>query len=197
MYLMSLWNHNVRTFLGSTFIVAYSFFALYASTNLNNQPQLSTKPPVTANAPGVQFIAQPNTPNPNTILSLVNQQRMAAGQTALIADARLEKIASARAADMVKRNYYGHRSPDGLYFYDVMKSNGLNANFSCENLDLMPSVSEQKAINDWLESTTGHKECLLNSTVGKAGYAATEFDQVFQEGKLTTLYVVVAIHTTN
>ncbi len=199
MYAMKFWNHEVRTVLGIMVIVAYCLFALNAMSHLRNtktitQTRVSSPAVIAPPATPIRFNASPDTPDPNIVLKLVNEQRTTAGQPALTADPELETIAKSRASDMVRRNYYAHKNPDGIYFYNLLESNGLHAGFSCENLDLMPSSSEQRAVSDWMNSTAGHKECLLNSSVIKSGYAVQKFDEVHENGQQITLYVVVAIH---
>ncbi len=47
------------------------------------------------------------------VLSLVNEERRRAGQSRLDTDPLLGEAARAHSADMAKRNYYSHVSPEG------------------------------------------------------------------------------------
>lgn len=151
------------------------------------QTQIAQKP--------VMFAATVDAPNPNDIMDLVNKTRKDKGLAPFVADEHLGELAAARAEDMAKRQYYAHRNPDGEYYYDLLRSYGIDSNYSCENLDLTFSPNISKFINDWTVSTKGHRECLLTEGNLKAGYATKKFTLVQYGGIETTAYVVVAIHS--
>jgi uncharacterized protein YkwD len=54
------------------------------------------------------------------VVSLLNQQRQAAGLVPLRVDTRIESLARQRSADMAKYNYFDHRHHDGRYVWDMM-----------------------------------------------------------------------------
>lgn len=147
----------------------------------------------------VQDPTQTNTPYDNNldasrILELVNETRESHGLNPLNEDTRLTQIAYARAEDMSKNDYYAHRSPTtGKYYYDLFPSWNIKADYSCENLDVEFTVDESQYVKDWYQSTKGHKECMLNKNVTSAGYAAIPFG----DQRTSTIYIVVAIHTTS
>lgn len=143
----------------------------------------------------VVFAAPAGVPDPNAIFNLVNEQRRNAGLPLLVADTSLAKLASDRAADMSTRRYYAHKNPDGQYFYDFLKPSENKSKYACENLDLEFTTNVGTYVNDWLNSTSGHRECMLNKTIRSAGYAAAPFETVDGNGVHTTSYVVVAIHS--
>src|SRR5688572_25275492 len=56
------------------------------------------------------FITHPEVPQ---LHELVNQERVKAGLSPLTIDERLTASSAAKCADMVAKNYWGHKSPDG------------------------------------------------------------------------------------
>lgn len=127
------------------------------------------------------------------VLKLVNFEREIAGRKALVTDRRITGIAQARLDDMVKNQYYAHLNPDGKYFYDLFADYKIATDYSCENLDIQFTTDERRYVHDWMESTKGHKECLLNKDITNAGYAVG----LFSSGAGHNIYLVVGIHTTS
>ncbi len=144
----------------------------------------------------VRFEATPDSPDPNQVFDLVNKERAANGSPVLVANAKLAKVAAERAADMAQRQYYAHKSPDGLYYYDLFPSEGIDVDYSCENLDItfVPDISQ--FINEWSASLKGHRECMNNPKLTQAGYAVTKMMLLEYGGKQVPAYLVVAIHST-
>lgn len=145
----------------------------------------------------VQFKLIPESPDPNQVFELVNKQRLSEGSPALVANEKLGAVAAARAADMAKRQYYAHKNPDGKYYYDLFPGNGVTADYSCENLDItfVPDISQ--FIDQWLASTKGHRNCMINPDLKVAGYAVTKMMLLQYGGKETPAYLVVAVHATD
>ncbi len=140
----------------------------------------------------VRFDQTTTGPDINLIFEEANHVRLKNGLTPLKPNLKLANIANVRAQDMAKRNYYDHKNPDGQYYYNYLPQLGFdNKNFSCENLDLQFTVLASQYVNDWLSSSKGHRECMLNAKISDAGYAVAESHQV--EGGQTA-YIVVAIH---
>lgn len=142
------------------------------------------------------FPQDSNLPNPNEILSLVNQARANEGLARLHANESLTEIATGRARDMAANHYYAHLDKSGKYYYDLLRQKKIATDYSCENLDMEFSRLPLPYVTDWLASSAGHRECLLNPQVTEAGYAVTTFDRVNYEGTPETAYIVVAIHAT-
>ena len=107
----------------------------------------------------------------NALVDEINRVRYENGVSPLAIDEALSKIASSRTTDMTTNNYYAHQSPNGTYFSDLMKQDGISYDFACENLDLAFSGAESTYVADWMASTKGHRECLLNAKVTKVGVA--------------------------
>lgn len=106
------------------------------------------------------------------LLAAVNNSRIAAGVNPIEEDAELMQVAKMRLSDMITRQYYAHENPEGRtydYFLESFQK------YSCENLDLTRDNSETVVIRDWLASSAGHRQCLLNSSADVAGFAAGEY----------------------
>jgi hypothetical protein len=159
-------------------------------------PALYPVPAGSVAMPAVSFRVLPDAPDPNRIFALVNQSRTAHGLLPLTADPYLAKVARQRAADMAARKYYAHRDQDGRIFSDLMAADGESITYGCENLDLEFTTTPVIYVDDWLGSAKGHRACLLNQRVTKAGYAVAKLELLQAGGQTMTAYVVVAIHTT-
>jgi uncharacterized protein YkwD len=109
---------------------------------------------------------------------------------------KLGELAAMRASDMVSRQYYAHKNPDGKYYYDYFSAKDISTDYSCENLDLVIAPSPEIAVNEWLASTKGHRDCLVRADLTQAGYATSKLTILDHLGGQTTAYVVVAIHST-
>lgn len=135
--------------------------------------------------------------DPNEVLKEVNQIRISHGLSPMSPDADLARLASERAHDMVSREYYAHENPDGHDFYDLMKLKGNAPSYGCENLALESSNTTNPYVMSWYASKNGHKECMLNTNVNRAGYAVQKLYDAHESSDAKPYYVVVAIHATN
>lgn len=143
----------------------------------------------------IHFETLPDVPDPNKILDLVNELRIQNGLLPLEADAQLASEASDRSHDMVRRKYYAHQNPDGLNFFQILEAKNIEPDYACENLALESSSEETVFIESWETSTSGHKECMLNPRVTRAGYSVVQLYGP-DDGADARYYVVVAIHGT-
>lgn len=141
-----------------------------------------------------QYPAQTDTPNVNIISSLVNIERAGHGLKPLVKDSVLTIVAQQRASDMATRGYYAHRNPDGTYFYDQLDKQGYTYLFGCENLGLEFDMLPSTYINAWMNSVGGHKECLLNPGISRAGYAAIKLSSTASTTISVPAYIVVAVY---
>ena len=180
-----------RVVLGGVFTLASLFFAVWSSYTTLSDVHASP----TASVSTVEsFRAEPNQPDPNVIYSEINKARKARGLQPLARSDKLAAIAEQRAHDMSAVGYYAHRSPSGTYFYDMFEENHYVAGFSCENLDLEFSKMADIYVNAWLNSTHGHRECLLSPLIAEAGYATAELKTSTPSNQDVASYVVVAIY---
>ena len=127
-----------------------------------------------------------------------NQARAQNGSSALKLDKDLAYIAKVHSDDMTERNYYSHRTPEGLNPTDRLHTAGLNCPDTrragiAEIITIVKigNGAEQagtRAVRSWLDSP-GHRSILLNGKynytgVGASfgewlGYRAIYFTQVF------------------
>lgn len=131
--------------------------------------------------------------DPNEILKLVNSERKKHGLKELVSDPDLTAVAQERVNDMVQNQYYAHLNLQGKFYYQLFAAHGFKTGYSCENLDVEFTLDERQYIDDWLLSTKGHRECLLNIDVTKAGYAIGDFSNSGGHSTMQS-YIVVGIH---
>jgi hypothetical protein len=142
------------------------------------------------------FKLAPGLPDTDELMHHVNSARSAHKSPPLRANMQLEAVALARAADMAKRQYYAHKDPDGKYYYDLLSTEDIFPDYSCENLDLVFVPDTKSVAQEWLGSLNGHRECVINQGLVEAGYAVTKLDLIDFNGNLNSAYLIVAIHTT-
>lgn len=152
-----MWKKHIL----SATVVVYAVIALVFSLNTFAAHPTQVK--------GEALTAPTNTGN--ALVDEINRVRYENGVAPLEIDGSLTTIAKTRTDDMVTNNYYAHQSPNGTYFSDLMKQNRIEYDFACENLDLAFSGAEGTYVADWMASTKGHRECLLNAKVTKVGVA--------------------------
>lgn len=117
------------------------------------------------------------------MVNLVNKERTSRGFKALIADLKLRDIARAHSADMLKRGYFSHYSPEGLSVADRALNAGVDFLVIGENLAYAPSV---ELAHQGLINSAGHRANILSSDYGKIGIGTVNggvygrmFTQVF------------------
>lgn len=142
-----------------------------------------------------QFSEQPGMPSPNAIFDQVNSARIKSGLQPLARNDILATLAQQRAEDMSVHTLYSHKGSDGLFFDQLLASSGYAITYGCENLDIEFVTDPAVYVNSWMQSTAGHKECLLNPVATEAGYAVATLGM--KSGTDMPSYVVVAIHATS
>jgi uncharacterized protein YkwD len=182
-----------RFVLGGFLSLAFLVFAVWSSLSTLASVHAQTTP-ATHLSTIDSFQTKPGLPDPNAVYDQVNAVRVQHGLQPLARSDTLATIAGKRAADMSAFDYYAHRSPSGLYFYDMFGENHYLAGFACENLDLEFSKLTDQYVNDWLASTKGHKECMLSPKVTEAGYATAEIKTSTATNPDVPSYLVVAIY---
>jgi uncharacterized protein YkwD len=129
----------------------------------------STEPTADSSMPAAEASAAPaaeTAPGPEgQVLSLVNQERLAAGCLPLAADAQLAAVARAHSADMRDRGFFDHVSPDGLDPFDRTDRAGVSA--LAENIARgQPDASTVMA--SWMDSP-GHRANILDCRLTRLG----------------------------
>lgn len=149
-------------------------------------------------APPVQpapVISQTKTsPSAAEILRQVNLERQFNKLKNLTADPGLTAVAEQRIKDMVDNQYYAHKNLQGKYYFELFTEQGFSTGYSCENLDIEFTLDESVYVGNWSNSTKGHRECMLNEAVTRAGYAVGVFSDPTLDNSTAKTYLVVAIH---
>jgi uncharacterized protein YkwD len=107
-------------------------------------------------------------------LALVNADRRAAGLPALTESAVLDRIATARAQDMVTTGYFGHYRPgEGtLAVLELLRANAAPFSWYGENIiweSGQPAASIAEHFNTWWMSSPEHRANILSTHYGHFG----------------------------
>lgn len=101
------------------------------------------------------------------IIALTNASRIEQGLTPLSENTLLDRIAKAKADDMVARQYYAHADPDGKMTFAFLKAAGYSYRAAGENLAV--SYTDAKVMEGaWLASTT-HRSNILRPNYNETG----------------------------
>ncbi len=105
------------------------------------------------------------------IIYQTNLQRQENGNLpALVENPILDKVASAKAADLFKNQYFDHVSPAGVGPGELSQSFGYDYIVEGENLILGNFASEKEVVQDWMNSP-GHRANILNNRYTEIGVA--------------------------
>ena len=103
------------------------------------------------------------------ILALTNESRQRAGLRPVAMDERLTAAARAKLFDMLKQDYFAHRTPDGRQPWAFMQAAGYRFQMAAENLakgyDNEPELQQA-----WMKSR-GHRANILNPHFTEIGVA--------------------------
>lgn len=117
------------------------------------------------------------------MISLVNKERVQRGVPALKFDPKLREIGRKHSADMFKRGYFSHYSPEGETVADRATKAGIDFLVIGENLAYAPSL---ELAHQGLMNSQGHRANILSPDYGKIGIGVIDggvygkmFTQVF------------------
>jgi len=103
------------------------------------------------------------------IVALTNASRRQAGLAPVTVDERLVAAAKAKLFDMLKQDYFDHRTPDGRQPWSFMQAAGYRFQMAAENLakgyDNEPELQQA-----WMKSR-GHRANILNPLFTEIGVA--------------------------
>lgn len=121
----------------------------------------------------------------NQMVELVNKERVSRGIKALILDERLRAIARGYSADMLRRGYFAHYSPEGKTVADRSLDAGIDFLVVGENLAYAPTV---ESAHKGFMNSEGHKANVLSTDYNKVGIGVMDggvygkmFTQVFTD----------------
>ncbi len=105
------------------------------------------------------------------LLKLINNQRTAYGLPELSFNNELQRVAKAKAQDLVANNYFSHNSPTYGSPFDMMKSFGITYKTAGENIAGNSSLTG--AVDAWMNSS-GHRENILNNAYNYTGIGVVD-----------------------
>jgi uncharacterized protein YkwD/uncharacterized membrane protein required for colicin V production len=100
------------------------------------------------------------------MLELVNNERATAGLSPLAFDPEMTEVARRHSADMFKRGYFAHVTPENRSPFDRISEANISFLTAGENLALAPSVQIAHA---GLMKSPGHRANILRSSFGRVG----------------------------
>jgi uncharacterized protein YkwD len=100
------------------------------------------------------------------MLKLLNQERKKRGLAPLRQDVTLTAVARAHSADMFKRGYFSHSTPNGVDPFQRLRQAKVRYLFAGENLALAPTLSRA---HTGLMNSPGHRANILHTAYGKVG----------------------------
>jgi uncharacterized protein YkwD len=103
------------------------------------------------------------------ILALTNESRRRAGLRPVAMDERLMAAARAKLFDMLKQDYFAHRTPDGRQPWAFMQAAGYRYQMAAENL-AKGYDNEPELQRAWMKSR-GHRANILNPHFTEIGVA--------------------------
>lgn len=102
----------------------------------------------------------------NQMLSLINQERAKKSLSPLVMDTQLQQVGLLHAADMLKRGYFSHYTPEGLSPFDRMAQSNVGYQSAGENLAFAPDVN---IAMDGLMKSPGHRANILSPNFHRVG----------------------------
>jgi uncharacterized protein YkwD len=115
------------------------------------------------------------------ILEMINKVRVEAGVGKLDFARAMRLQTTDRVSDMATRQYYSHRSPDGLTFGDKIQDYDPTSGLSCENLQLQVGNDWQTAVDAWVKSPA-HYRCLTNPKLTRGAGSVSAYDAISYSG---------------
>jgi uncharacterized protein YkwD len=170
-----------RPHLGYAMLAIASILAVATSLRSNHQPSQNAKLSI---SPEINLASVPHLKSLPELrayaLELVNRDRASHGLPPLVSEPLLDRAAQSHAQDMLKRDYFDHKSPDGksprdrflsfgggqsvgvgenIYFYQDPRLTGL-------------SIEVTRMFQQGWMNSAGHRKNILTSDFKKFGYGA-------------------------
>jgi len=105
------------------------------------------------------------------MLKLVNEERTANGLKPLQADTALTRVARLHSADMFRRGYFSHNTPEGKDPFDRIRQHKIRFLSAGENLALAPTL---EIAHEGLMNSPGHRANILQKSFGRVGIGVME-----------------------
>lgn len=126
---------------------------------------------------------------PQQLLNATNTQRLQTGEKGLTINAQLQNAAQNKAEDMVKRNYWSHKTPEGKDPWAFIANENYQYQKAGENLAYGFNDSTS-TIDGWMNSDS-HKRNLLDKDFTEVGFGVVDSNNFNENGHST---VVVAMY---
>ncbi len=101
------------------------------------------------------------------VVDLTNAERARHGLRPLTVDARLAAAAQAHSADMVRRGFFAHESPDGRQVWDRAVAAGYAYRKVAENIAAGQRTADE-VVRGWMGSP-GHRANILDGDLTQIG----------------------------
>lgn len=112
--------------------------------------------------------------------NLVNDERVDQNLDRLIMDEGLRLVARAHSQDMAARDFFRHDNPDGETPFDRIHNAGITYTTAGENIAWNKGFSNPaaKAVEQWINSTTGHYENMVSENFVQTGMGVAGNDSI-------------------
>ena len=132
--------------------------------------------PIEYHEPKVTTI--PEKPTADKIFELVNKERTQRGIAPLVRVPEIDNVARLKVEDMIKNDYYAHKNPKTGQMLIDRTYRDKNCNEYGENINQdeywttrPEDHPAEDHVKEWMESTDGHREAILNHRFQYAGLA--------------------------
>jgi hypothetical protein len=129
----------------------------------------------------------------SVLIELTNKTRKNNGLSPLKENQILNEVAQLKAQDMLSKNYFSHKSPEGLWVWNLIEKLGYKYQVAGENLAI-GFLDSEEVHRAWLNSPL-HKANILNSSFQEIGISVLKGNfqgnevylvvQVFASPKIT------------
>lgn len=118
------------------------------------------------------------------MLGLVNAERKRLGISTVELDTDLTEIAALKAKEMAELNYFSHTSPVYGKLAEFVSHYGYSRKNVSENIHKGTSGTAKQVFDIWLNSTTGHRENMLNPKWKYIGIGTAERYEYNSDGTM-------------
>lgn len=148
------------------FIAVFGIFYLFriAMTGATVEPQVL--------GDSVSSVDAPVDPSIALMINEINNVRSGVGVDEFSYNNELQGLTDYRVQDMVSREYYSHKTPDGFTYANNIPEFYPESSYSCENLQLQVGNNIAEAVSAWVNSPA-HYRCLVNPRVSNVAISYT------------------------
>jgi uncharacterized protein YkwD len=172
---------------------AFSFFLIAVSTLCSHAQTTSVRPVarlITSSGDASAFSSRPRVVNASSgagvvtssaansatsderrAFELVNAERYARGESPLVWDAELTRMARIHSENMARQNFFNHKGPDGQGLRERSRTSGISGfKALAENLAYNKGFADVAscAVVGWMHSE-GHRDNILNEEFTRSG----------------------------